>query len=198
VSDIIPDQPLTQYDRVSVLLYRAGLATAAAGIVIGYSVAWFRTALAGEGRQLGTCLLLMTAVGISFGVGFLHLYAATIRRALRWVWGAAVVGLAAVVLSGGDPVTFYFGRGFGTILGALWIACYAMLCVKEAFCFRLYEGYAFAALAPVVIVAHLFAMGTPAMRMAGWGVLAGLATLFTLRKLPQPLYYDIGDKSKYQ
>jgi uncharacterized integral membrane protein len=198
VSDLIPDQPLTLYDRVSVLLYRAGLAMAAAGIVVGYSLAWFRTALTGEGRQVGTCFLLLTAVGISFGVGFLHLYAATLRRALRWVWAAAVVGLAAVVLSGGDPVAFYFGRGYGTILGGLWIACYAMLCVKEAFCFRLYEGYAFAALAPVVIIAQLFAMGTPAVRMAGWGLLAGLATLFTLRKLPQPLYYDIGDKTKYQ
>jgi uncharacterized integral membrane protein len=70
--------------------------------------------------------------------------------------------------------------------------------VKEAFCFRLYEGYAFALLAPVVIVAHLFAMGTPAVRLAGWGVLAALAALFTLRKLPQPLFFDIGDKSKYQ
>ena len=198
MSDLLPGQPLTLYDRVSVLLYRAGLAMAAAGIVMGYSVVWYRTELTGEGRQMGTCLLLLTAVGISFGVGFLHLYAATIRRALRWLWAAAAVGLVGVVLSGGDPVAFYFGRGYGTILGGLWIACYAVLCVKEAFCFRLYEGYAFAALAPVVIVAQLFAMGTPALRMAGWGLLAGLATLFTLRKLPQPLYFDIGDKSRYQ
>ena len=198
MSDLLPGQPLTLYDRVSVLLYRAGLAMAAAGIVMGYSVVWYRTELTDEGRQMGTCLLLLTAVGISFGVGFLHLYAATIRRALRWLWAAAAVGLVGVVLSGGDPVAFYFGRGYGTILGGLWIACYAVLCVKEAFCFRLYEGYAFAALAPVVIVAQLFAMGTPALRMAGWGLLAGLATLFTLRKLPQPLYFDIGDKSRYQ
>ncbi|MGD2062622.1 MAG: DUF2301 domain-containing membrane protein [Nitrospirota bacterium] len=198
MSDLIPDQPLTLYDRVSVLLYRTGLAMAAAGIIVGYSVTWFRDALGEQGRQMGTCFLLMTAVGISFSVGFLHLYAAAIRRGLRWVWGAALLGLAVAVSSSGDPVAFYFGRGYGTVLGALWIACYAILCVKEAFCFRLYEGYAFAVLAPVVIVAHLFAMGTPAVRMAGWGVLAGLVTLFTLRKLPQPLYYDIGDKSKYQ
>jgi uncharacterized integral membrane protein len=198
MSDILPGQPLTLYDRVSVLLYRAGLAMAAAGIVAGYSLAWFGRALGDQGRQVETCLVLLTAVGISFGVGFLHLYAATLRRGLRWLWGAAVAGLAVAVLSGGDPVAFYFQRGYGTVLGGLWIACYAMLCVKEGFCFRLYEGYVFAGLAPVVMVAHLFAMGTPAVRMAGWGLLAGLVTLFTLRKLPQPLYYDIGDKSKYQ
>lgn len=197
MSDLTPDQPLTLYDRLSVILYRTGLAMAGGGVVVGCLLAWWDGEMAGKGHQAATCLLLGTACGISLGVWFLHLYAATIRRALRWVWGAAAAGLAiAIVL--GDPVDFYFQHWFGVLAGGLWVACYAMLCVKEGFCFRLYEGYAFAALAPWVILAHLFGVGPVAARLAGWTLLAGLAAVFTVRKLPQPLYYDIGDKSKYQ
>jgi len=200
MSDLTPDQPLTLYDRVSVVLYRTGLAMAGGGVVAGCLLAWLDgeiVAGASGAHKAATCLLLGTAVGISLGVWFLHLYAARIRRALRWLWGAALAGLAIAILTGGNPVAFYFGHWYGVIAGGLWVACYALLCVKEGFCFHLYEGYAFAALAPLVILAHLVGLGPVAARLAGWTLLAALAAVFTVRKLPQPLYYDIGDKSKY-
>jgi uncharacterized integral membrane protein len=200
MSDLTPDQPLTLYDHLSVVLYRTGLAMAGGGVVAGCLLAWLDgdiVAGVGGGHKAATFLLLGTAAGISLGVWFLHLYAAKIRRGLRWVWGAAVAGLVIAIVIGGNPVAFYFDHWYGVIAGGLWVACYAMLCVKEGFCFRLYEGYAFAAVAPVVILAHLLGLGSVTARLAGWTLLAGLAALFTVRKLPQPLYYDIGDKAKY-
>ncbi len=69
---------------------------------------------------------------------------------------------------------------------------------KEAFCFKLLEGYLLAMIMPIYLL--LVAGGVLSGRTAFFGlaVIAVLLVVFTLRKAFMPLAYDIGDKSAYR
>ncbi|RMF84035.1 MAG: hypothetical protein D6739_06500 [Nitrospirae bacterium] len=185
---------LTPYDRLTVVLYRTGLAVAAAaelGLV----------ALAAAGRAggpLATGLMLAACGGIALGILFVHLYLRRFRQILRGLLAAAAAGLAAVAALSGDPLAGYLASPWGALAGGLWVACHAALCLKEAYCFRLLSGVAAAVVAPAVVLAQVGGTGEPRVRLAGALLFAALAAWVAVRKLLQPMGYDIGDKSAYE
>ncbi len=182
------------YDRLTVVLYRSGLALAAAAEVAAVATAW-----AGWGApSLATALLLTACGGVAVATLFVHLYVRTFRRFLRLLLALAAAGLLAVVLTTGDPVATYLGTWWGALLGGLWVACHAALCLKEAYCFRLTAGVAAAVVAPIVVLAQVAGGGTEEARLAGALIFGLLAAWVALRKALQPMGYDIGDKSAYQ
>ncbi|MGE5809513.1 MAG: DUF2301 domain-containing membrane protein, partial [Nitrospirota bacterium] len=66
---------------------------------------------------------------------------------------------------------------------------------KEAFCFRLFEGYLLAMIMPVyLLLVSLTGQGAS----SGLTVIAVMLVIFTLRKVFMPAAYDIGDKTAYR
>lgn len=188
-------QELTIGDKISVLHYRAGILFSA--IIISL-IAYFllNGADAKAIKPLG--LALFASVGLS--VTFIHLYVKSYKRNLVKLFIFSLLALAGL---------FFFSHGvpedlFATekTYGALFLlplsACLGFITAKEAFCFKLMEGYLLALIMP----AYLFLLSTgvfPAS-FAGYGlaIIAFFMVLFTLRKIFMPLHFDIGDKSAYR
>ena len=68
---------------------------------------------------------------------------------------------------------------------------------KEAFCFKLTEGYLLALIMPLYLL--LFSVRMLSFEGAAYGLLliAFMLLFFTFRKVFMPLHFDIGDKSAY-
>jgi uncharacterized integral membrane protein len=170
-------QPLTQRDKVTVVIYRAGIVLAALSLAAG---GVFLTSGSPDAAPMNALLIVLYAsVGLS--VFFIHLY---------------VSKLALLFASGGPAEAISRQPAFAMLLLPLSL-CLGFIAAKEAFCFRLMEGYLLALAMPLYLV--LVSSGGATSRSAGYGLLAiaALLVLFLLRKVFQPLHYDIGDKSAY-
>ncbi len=75
--------------------------------------------------------------------------------------------------------------------------CLGFITAKEAFCFKLMEGYLLAMIMPFYLL--LLSAGGMPIKGASYGLIliAAMLLFFTLRKVSMPLHYDIGDKSAY-
>jgi uncharacterized integral membrane protein len=69
---------------------------------------------------------------------------------------------------------------------------------KEAFCFRLFEGYLLAIMMPAYLLLVSSGALSAAAAFSGLALIALMLVLFTLRKIFMPVAYDIGDKSAYR
>lgn len=189
-------------DRITVVLYRAG-------IVLSTVIICLSAFLSFRGVQdvpflssgLGGMLLLVglyVSVGIS--VFFIHLYVGKFHRVLKKIYYAAAVCLVALfVIGNGDPVApLVKTPHFSALLLIPLSLCLGFVTAKEAFCFRLLEGYALAFIMPAYIFYYAMGLSTARGNVIGTGIVAFLLLLFTARKAFQPLHYDIGDKSAYQ
>jgi uncharacterized integral membrane protein len=87
---------------------------------------------------------------------------------------------------------------FGALLLLPLSLCLGFVTAKEAFCFRLTEGYILAVLMPAYV--FFYSLGAVGGRAAAYGfmLIAALLIFFMFRKIFMPLHYDIGDKSAYQ
>jgi len=184
-------EPLTMTDRVTVLLYRAGIALSTLFVsAIAYGL------ITGEGEGM-KALLLSLYVSIGLSVFFIHLYVGKYKRNLVKLYMLSVISLLALIAAtGGDPGLAFRGRSYGALFLLPLSGCLGFITAKEAFCFKLMEGYLLALLMPAYLL--LIGMGAPAS-FQGWGLafIAGLLILFTSRKAFMPLHCDIGDKSAY-
>jgi uncharacterized integral membrane protein len=196
-------QPLTREDKVTVVLYRAGILVAtivtcfAAFVVAedafgGISIPVTRL---GMGAAL---LLFYFSVGLS--VFFIHLYIGKFHRVLKKIYYLAAACLAVLfVLGKGDPLAPLFGApAYGALLLIPISLCLGFVTAKEAFCFQLMEGYILAGVMPAYL--FLYSMGALDFRASVFGfcLIAALLFLFMCRKVFMPVHYDIGDKSAYQ
>ena len=186
-------QPLTRSDRITVVLYRVGIVLSTAILV---TLAALPTARSG---LLADLLLYGLYVSGGMSVFFIHLYIGKFKVYLIYLYlfGLGCLGLLA-----------YLGRG--SLAGALAAqpaaallllplsGCLGFVTAKEAFCFRLLEGYLLAMVLPAYLL--LCGGGVLAGSAALWGLslIALLLVLFTLRKVFMPLAYDIGDKTAYR
>ena len=192
-------QPLTRYDKTTVVLYRTGIALCAL-LVAGMAAFFIRQPQ--QGALANTFLTLLicafyAAIGLS--VFFIHLYAGAFHRFLKRLYFLALVALLALFYATDGNVAVVAGAG--TIQLCLFlplVGCLSFVTAKEAFCFRLNEGFLLAMMMPLCLLS--FALGGIGAQsgLYGLGLIAALLTLFTLRKVFQPLHYDIGDKSAYE
>ena len=154
------------------------------------------TALVGPSADI-LAYALYASVGMS--VFFIHLYVGKIKRYLKNLFFISL-GCLAVLL--------YLGKG--SVSGALVhtpyspllllpiSGCLGFVTAKEAFCFKLFEGYLLAMIMPVYLL--LVAIHGLTGRGVSYGLvlIAVMLVIFTLRKVFMPIAYDIGDKSAYQ
>lgn len=190
-------QPLTREDRITVILYRIGIGLSTVLIVAG-AVALSLASAALNGRVIDLLLYgLYGAVGLS--VFFIHLYIGKLKQYLKILYFIGVGCLALLLLLGkGSLAAAVAERPVSVLLLLPLSGCLGFVTAKEAFCFRLLEGYLLAMIMPVLLL--LFAGGALDARSAAAGLVAvaALLVLFSFRKLFMPLAYDIGDKSAYQ
>jgi uncharacterized integral membrane protein len=186
-------QPLTRVDALTVVLYRAGIFLSTLAVSVGSFLL-----LTGTGSALlfsGLLISLYLSVGLS--VFFIHLYISRFKRALKRLYYISLAALAVLLLIGkGNVISALTSGAYGPPLLLLPLSgCLGFVAAKEAFCFRLHEGYALAFAMPLYLVG---------VSAGAWSAAYGLAAIalalavFTLRKVFQPLHYDIGDKSAYR
>ena len=193
-------QPLTKEDKISVVLYRTGIVLSAfIAAIIAFMIYHAETyrALADLSLRVDAVLVaLYISVGIS--VFFIHLYVSRFHRALKQLYYVSVAALIVLVVLGkGDPSVAVLHGSLGTLLLLPLAGCLGFVTAKEAFCFRLAEGYLLALIMPAYLL--LLSAGVMTLRgiFCGMALIAALLLFFTVRKVFMPLHYDIGDKSAY-
>jgi uncharacterized integral membrane protein len=200
-------QPLTREDKITVVLYRTGILLSAAIICIAAFLAVlaleksdiieYRPIYSGLAVDL---LLLSLYFSVGLSVFFIHLYVGKFHRILKKLYYASALCLVVLFLVGkGNPASALIGGHSSVALLLIPISlCLGFVTAKEAFCFQLIEGYALALVMPAYI--FFYSVGLLNQRSAVYGLvlIAALLALFMLRKIFQPVHYDIGDKSAYQ
>lgn len=200
-------QPLTKQDRITVILYRAGIFISTA--IISLSALLAVKSINGSnirdypaiisGYSMGF-MLLMLYFSAGLSVFFIHLYVGKFHRILKKIYYAAMICLGILFFIGnGNPVMPLFRiPPYGAIFLMPLSLCLGFVAAKEAFCFKLLEGYILAIIMPAYI--FLYSIGGLNAKSAAFGLslIAALFVLFMFRKIFMPIHYDIGDKSAYQ
>jgi uncharacterized integral membrane protein len=196
-------QPLTKEDKITVVLYRAGILVAALLTCLAAFLA-AEDAFGGihvPVTQLGMgVMLLLFYFSVGLSVFFIHLYVGRFHRVLKKIYYLATACLVVLFVIGkGDPIAPLLGTPPRSALLLIPVSlCLGFITAKEAFCFQLVEGYILAGVMP----AYLFFYSLGAMNyrtsVLGFCLIAALLFIFMCRKVFMPVHYDIGDKSAYQ
>lgn len=194
-------QPLTREDTITVMLYRAGIVLSAAILAI------LALLLATASPSSDTVPIGLPADILSYGlygavalsVFFIHLYIGKLKEYLKILYYISLAGLAALLVIGEGSLSGALLREpAGALLLLPLAGCLGFVTAKEAFCFRLTEGYLLAMIMPIYVLLVSGALLTSRAASYGLVLIAAMMILFTLRKVFMPLAYDIGDKTAYR
>ncbi|MEC4676660.1 MAG: DUF2301 domain-containing membrane protein [Nitrospirota bacterium] len=193
-------QPLTKLDKITVVLYRSGIFLTAIAICLSAFLAFKDVSGANIRNYYSGIMLLLLYFSVGLSVFFIHLYVGKFYRLLKKVYYIAVICLVLLFIAGkGDPITPLLSiPPYRALLMLPLSLCLGFVTAKEAFCFKLFEGYMLALIMPASV--FLYSIGTLNQKAAvsGLVLIAAMFVFFTLRKVFMPLHYDIGDKSAYQ
>ncbi|WP_009631361.1 DUF2301 domain-containing membrane protein [Synechocystis sp. PCC 7509] len=188
------DFTIDKSDRISVIIYRTGLAIAALSFALGSAIALLQT----NNFSLLTPLFFCFSLGLGVSLLTIHIYLAVLHRVLQIFWAIGTIAAIFWTISSSAPlaVTLYerpvalFGVGF--IFAAL-----TGIYFKESFCFHRLETKFLTFLVPVLLLGHMlgiFPQQLEQIMLATWATLFGV---FAVRKVVQPIPPDIGDKSVF-
>ncbi len=200
MGDYVLYQPLTRADKITVVLYRAGIALACLSLLAMAVFAAFLHLLDARSASLYFDYFL-AALYFSMGLSvfFIHLYIGRFKKNLKRLYYVALAALVFILIQGnGDTVSFISATRGGPLLLLPISMCMGFVAAKEAFCFRLLEGYALALIMPLYLIAiSTGVLGQNAVT-SGLLLIAALFAFFTFRKIFMPIHVDIGDKSAYR
>jgi uncharacterized integral membrane protein len=194
-------QPLTRKDTITVVLYRAGIVISAiimSGLAYLLATASAISSTAGISPSADNLVYgLYASVGMS--VFFIHLYVGKFKSFLKNLYYLSLVCLVVLLSIGkGSLSGALVHEPYSLLLLLPLSGCLGFVTAKEAFCFKLVEGYLLAMIMPVylLLVSGSILIG----RGASYGLvlIAVMLVIFTLRKVIMPIAYDIGDKSAYR
>ena len=189
-------QPLTKEDKITVVLYRIGIALSS--IIISVLAFYALNASRYPGSAEFSVLLLSLYASVGMSVFFIHLYISKFHRFLKKLYYVSLLALALLFFLGkGDVLGLLMERPYGLLFLIPLAGCLGFITAKEAFCFKLIEGYLLALLMPLYLAAT--ATGGMTAKGAAYGLvfIAAMLVFFTFRKVFMPLHFDIGDKSAY-
>lgn len=192
-------QPLTKEDKISVVLYRAGIAMSSVIISI-IALLMVLNVPSHQNKSIGILFnagLIALYISVGLSVFFIHLYVSRFHKNLKRLYYVSVIALIILFIAGrGDISGAILSRPYGPLLLIPLSFCLGFITAKEAFCFRLKEGYALALIMPVYL---LLLSGGMTASSASYGLLliALMLLFFTARKIFMPMHYDIGNKSAY-
>lgn len=193
-------QPLTREDKITVILYRTGIVMSSLIMAISAYLMLSFSNLQSD-TSVGfkvTALIIMLYVSVGLSVFFIHLYVSRFKRALIRLYFLSILGLVALFIIGkGDLSAALAQKPFGLLLLIPLSVCLGFITAKEAFCFKLMEGYVLALIMPICLFL-LSIRPMPASTISYvLALIAAMLVFFTLRKVFMPLHFDIGDKSAY-
>ena len=198
-------QPLSIGDKISVILYRGGILfftilVLFAGIFISITYdkyRWENLSIQNEEGFKTFILLIHLFIGIS--VATIHIYLKKFRNIVKLLYLVSVVSLVSLLLfSKGNIGSFILKNPQGPFFLLPLTFTVGFITMKEAFCFRLYEGYILALFFPCFLFLLSTKVFSPSLTGA---ILIGIGitmSYFCIRKLKIPFAYDIGDKSAYE
>jgi len=193
-------QPLTKEDKVTVVIYRIGIALSTIIISLG-AYMLFNSSKYPADASIGlkfNILLLSLYVSVGLSVFFIHLYISKFKRAIIKIYLFSLICLIILLAVGkGNALSIVTTKPYGPLLLIPLSLCLGFITAKEAFCFRLVEGYLLAMAMPFYLV--LFSLGALTIKSALYLfiLIAAMLIIFTFRKVFMPIHYDIGDKSAY-
>ncbi len=200
-------QPLTKEDKITTVMYRTGIFLSSVLMAIAAFLA-VKTVLSPDMLDLpliysglaANIIILSLYFSVGLSVFFIHLYIGKFHRILKKIYYIAMFCLALLFLLGkGSPASVLFRL---TPAGALLLIplslCLGFITAKEAFCFKLIEGYLLGMIMPAYL--FIYGMGLLDQKRAAFGLalIATMLVFFMFRKVFMPLHCDIGDKSAYQ
>ncbi len=194
-------QPLTREDTITVVLYRIGIVLST--VIISVLALILRLAASGAGaaatRPWADLLVYGLYVSVGMSVFFIHLYIGNFKRFLKNLYFISIGCLAVLLFMGkGSPSGVLVHEPYGTLLLLPLSGCLGFVTAKEAFCFRLFEGYLLAIMMPIYLLLVSSDALSAGAAFSGLAFIALMLVLFTLRKIFMPVAYDIGDKSAYR
>lgn len=193
-------QPLTKEDKVTVVIYRIGIALSAIIISLGaYMMLNSVKYQADASISIKFNILLISFyISVGLSVFFIHLYISKFKRTLKKLYYISVAALVILLIVGkGNLLGVVVNKPYGSLLLIPLSLCLGFIAAKEAFCFKLTEGYLLALIMPLYLL--LFSVRMISFEGAAYGLLliAFMLLFFTFRKVFMPIHYDIGDKSAY-
>lgn len=193
-------QPLTKEDKVTVVLYRIGIILSAIIISIAAYMLFSSSQYQDNAGISAKINLLLSSLYISVGMSvfFIHLYVSKFKKGLIKLYFASIACLIILFAVGrGNVLGVLINKPYGPMLLIPLSLCLGFITAKEAFCFKLMEGYLLAMIMPVYLLS--LSTGNMPLKGASYGLIliAAMLLFFTLRKVSMPIHYDIGDKSAY-
>ncbi len=191
-------QPLTREDAITVLLYRAGIVLSAV-MMSGLAALLATSSMnAPDPASAADILLYGLYASVGMSVFFIHLYIRKLKVYLKYLYSVSIGCLAALLYLGKGSVSGVLLQPYGPLLLLPLSGCVGFVTAKEAFCFKLTEGYLLALIMPLYLLMVSGRVLVRAGAVSGLLLIAALLVLFTLRKVFMPLAWDIGDKSAYR
>lgn len=192
-------QPLTREDKITVVLYRAGIVLSTLIISLAAYMSLDASRYVNDPSIGLKFNILLAALYISVGLSvfFIHLYVSKFHKTLKKLYYLSLTTLAALFYLGkGNAFEVLVDTAYGPLLLIPLSGCLGFVTAKEAFCFKLVEGYILALFMPLYLL--FFAAGA-SLKTVSFGLVptAALLLFFAFRKVFQPIHYDIGDKSAY-
>ena len=194
-------QPLTREDKITVVLYRAGIVISTA-VIAGLSYLLMTLSENSDTAFIistGDILAYVLYASVGVSVFFIHLYIGKIKRFLKNLFFISLGCLAVLLYLGNGSVSgALVHTSYSPLLLLPLSGCLGFVTAKEAFCFKLFEGYLLAMIMPLYLL--LVANHSLTGRGVSYGLvlIAVMLVIFTVRKVIMPIAYDIGDKSAYQ
>lgn len=189
---------ITSGDRREVRIYRAGLLVAALCFATGSGLLF---ALGATPGVLQAITYLYFGFCLALGVSLLtiHIYLAPLHRLLQAFWLVGLASAVDVVLQSDAPLALVVYRSPQTLWGlGFTFAALTGIYFKEAFCFNRLETKFLTPLVPTLLLGHLMGWLPEESKPVMLGMWALLFLVFALRKLPQEIPADIGDKSVFE
>jgi uncharacterized integral membrane protein len=189
---------VTTSDRKSVVIYRAGLATAAATFGIGTLLVLGTNNPSSLAPALTLLFALFcSALGVSLWT--IHIYLKPLHLALQVFWGIGCATALGIVLAQPQPlaIALYPPYALGLVgVGFVFVALTGLF-VKEAFCFNRWQAKILTLTIPVLLMGHwvgwLPLLAEKAL-LAAW---AFIFVWFAVDKVTQTIPPDIGDKTVF-
>ena len=188
---------ITDSDRWGVIIYRAGLISAAVSFALG-SMAILYFGGTPTILSLLTPLYALFALGLGVSLLTIHIYLVPLHRTLQMFWLFGAISSVVLATKSSQPLVLFIYQNPISIFGVGFLfAALTGIYFKEAFCFNRLETKVLTPLVPLLLLGHLTGILSGQLEqilLASWAI---LFVVFATRKAIQEIPPDIGDKSVF-
>lgn len=188
---------ITERDRAEVTVYRSGLLVAALSFAVGTLLFFWQGATPVVLQSL-TYLYGIFSIALGISLLTIHIYLISLHRLLQIFWGIGTASALIMGLQADVPLALYIYNHPQTIFGiGFTFASLTGIYFKEGFCFHRLETQILTPVVPVLLLGHLTGVMPPQLEQVLLGVWTVAFLIFAIRKFPQDIPSDIGDKSVF-